>query len=318
MEPRGLVANIHGGMGKAIASTAFLKAWHEQNEGKPVHVVGSYPDIYRGLPFIQRTYPLGQPIPYFRDGHEDFDVFSMEPYHRLAYRQGEEHLVDAYCNLAGINPPEDKRPVIKLTDQEHQAAMGLMGQMDRSKKWVAFQPFGGTSFHQPDAAMDPLRPRQVRDLPRDVAQGIVDRLVERGAIVIQVGLPTEPRLEKTVPLVITDKEGRPQIVHPRLVVAVLNLCERFLGVDSCGHHAWAALGKPEGSSVVLWGATNPANLSYPCHRDLVLEACETPNCGRPDRALGDIVDGNNVWRCPHGGACMNHNPDRVVEALMET
>jgi len=318
-KPNDLVANLPGGLGKQIAATAFLRAWRDANPRGALHVNTPYPDVFRNMPWINRTYPLGQAIPYFAEEHRGFEFFAGEPYHRLPFRQGKEHIVEAYCRSLGIEPPKDLRGLLKITDQEHEAAMRLMAQVDRGRPWIAFQPWGGTSFYDPGRAQDLLNPKQVRDLPADVAQAIVDRLVDRGNIVVQFSLPTERRLDKTIWIDLgQDERGQPRVMAPRVLFAVLNLCEFFVGIDSSLQHAWAALRKPAGKSAVLWGATKPANFSYPCHKDLSVEnpPCGTPHCSRPDMAFGDIVDGNNVWQCSHDRACMNHNPDLVVETLL--
>lgn len=318
MDDNRVLIRLPGGLGKQVAATAFLRAWKEQHPESICHVESSYPDVFRGLPFVVRTYTLGQPRPYDYDEHRHFEVWAHEPYLRLAFRQGFEHLVEAFCRGVGVEPPKDKRGILILSDQEKEAAARITAQVDPSRPWIAFQPWGGNSFYTPETAQDPLRPRQVRDLPTDIAQGIVDELVATGAIVIQISLPTERRLDKVIYLDAGQQpDGKPGIMNPRLVIAILDRCSKFIGVDSFGQHAWAALGKPAGASVVLWGGTNPQNFSYPCHKNLVLAACETLHCGRPDLALPDIVDGHNVWICPHSGACMKHSPRTAVQALLE-
>lgn len=317
-EQKRLLVRLPGGLGKQIAATAALKAWHAANPGGILDVESPYPDVFRGLPFIRRTYALGQPRAYAYDDHSDFEIMAGEPYHRLAFRQGREHLVDSYCALLGVEPPADKRGVIRLTDQEHQAALQLTAQIDRSRPWVAFQPWGGTSFYDPTPAQDPMRPKQVRDLPPDVAQGIVDRLVAAGCVVIQISLPTERRLERTIwfDLGRNQQTGQPNVMHPRVMFAVLNLCNKLVAIDSSAQHAWAALRKPDKSAVILWGATRPANFGYANQHNITLRACPTPGCTRPDLAIPDVVDGANTWACPHDGACMAHNPETVARLVL--
>lgn len=312
--------DISGGMGKQIAATAYLQAVRDQlGPEAHIHVVTSYPDVFKRLPCLTpgRIYQMGQPVPYLREVHKEFQILNGEPYLRLAFRRGEEHLVDAFCRANGITPPQKLTGTLKLTDKEHATAEQLLSRVDRSKKWVAFQPFGGTSFHNPADAADHLRPKQCRDLPRDIAQTVVDRLHQAGHVVIQISLPTEPRLEKTVCFDLgVDEKQQPKVLHPRALFAILNMCQYFIGIDSFAQHAWAALGKKAGDSVVLWGATKPKNFSYACHKDLVVDnPCDDPHCSRPDMALGDICDGNNIWQCPDDGPCMRFNPETIIREL---
>lgn len=310
-----IVVNVNGGLGKNIAATAVLKQIKKVHPSSVVHLCASYPDVFRGLSFVDRSYPQG-PLPYFSQDHSDFDFLSQEPYHRVAFREGREHIVEAWCRSFGVEPPKDFAGVIKLNEQEHQAAMQLVRTVDRSKPWVAFQPFGGVSFHNPAAAGDPLAPKQVRDIPVPVAQEIVRKLTEKGCVVFQFSLPTEAKLEGVINFDLGKNEkGEPNIMHPRVMFAILNLCQYFIGIDSSCQHAWAALGKPAGKSVVLWGATKSENFSYPCHKNLSLAKCPTPACGRPNNAFPDIVDGGNVWSCPNERACMGFDPGEVVAVL---
>jgi ADP-heptose:LPS heptosyltransferase len=317
-EKKKFLAFIGMGMGRNLVATGVLKKLAEMHPGCIIDAVVSYPDMFRLLPFVRRAY-AGQEVQgsYFREQHADFEILNQEPYSRLQFRRGEEHLSEAWLRSWGFESDGVLPGVIKLLAKEHEAALAMLHGVDRSKPWVAFQPWGGTSCQSPEAAMNILRPRQVRDIPVDIAQGIVDRLVERGCNVIQFSLPTERRLEKThfLNLGMNEQTKQPHIIPSRVLTAALKLCQKFIGIDSSMQHTWAALGRDRGDSVVLWGATNPANFSYHCHIDLFEKRCPTPRCGRPDTALPDTVDGGQAWECPHDAACMSHNPDTVVNTL---
>lgn len=299
-----------GGFGKQIAATAVAKA-ASRVFGR-VRVLTSYPEAFAGLPFIDRVW-AASPIPYLVDDHRGWRLLTAEPYHHPGYRDGSLHLVSAWCDALGLPVPDDLRGVLKIQDHEHETAMRMLSQVDRSRPWVALQPWGGVPFREPAHAGDTMRPKQERALPREKAQAIASGLRAAGAVVVQISLPTEPALEDVIRLTV----GEGQVLHPRVLLAVLNLCNVLVGVDSFAAHAWAALRKPPRSGIVLWGATSPRQLSYPGAVDMVPPAgtCPTPHCGRPDTALPDVTGSGDAWRCPHGAACMaSHDVAAVIEA----
>lgn len=305
------LAISQGGMGKQIALTAALKAFRQQHPDAKIHVQSTFPDIFQGLSCIDRHFGLPCSNSYFAEDHSGFEILQGEPYYRLPYRHGEEHIVAAICRLWGCEPPQNNRGFLKVFDEEDRTAWGIVKEVDRGKKWVAFQPFGGTPYYQSQEAKDTMRSKQVRDLPFDVAKQIADKLHDLGYIVIQISLPTERRLNQSV---IWLDPGGEKVYHPRIMIALLNLCDGFIGIDSFGQHAWTALGKRNG--IVLWGGTRPESLGYPENRNLSIEACPRPHCSRPD-ILGDMVGAQAAWRCEFDKACMAHSPDRVIAELEE-
>lgn len=317
--PKKFLCIVGRGMGRNLVGTGVIKRLADQHPGAVIDVMASYPDMFRILPFVHRTYAPDEFHSYFRDEHADFEILSQDPYTRLAFRNGDEHLSQAWARAWGIEPPSMPEPgIIKFFQKEHEAAMAIIGQLDRSKPWIAFQPFGGTSYTAPEAAQDIMRPRQVRDIPADIAQAIVDRLTDAGCKVIQFSLPTERRLEKPVffDLGKDQRTGRPAVVPPRVLFALLNLCQGFIGIDSSMMHAWAAMQKA-GPAVVLWGGSRKSNFGYQEHVNIELDdPCPTPRCGRPDLGIPDTVDGGQPWECPHEAKCMLHNPEKIVEALL--
>jgi hypothetical protein len=303
-----IIAKSHGGLGKAIAFTAFLKALRAN--AKPnarIHIVSSWSDVFRDLPFIDRHFDQNVLGPYFAEDHRNYEVFSGEPYDYLDYRRGKLHIVDVWCKMAGIPVPEQKNGQIKILEVEHRIALEKLKGTDRSKKWIAFQPFGGHGA--------PMQ--QVRSFSADVAQAIADKLMEKGFVVIQLSLPEEKKLERVVwPDPGKGQKGEQNYFLPRTLFAMLHLCDGFVGIDSWAQHAWAAMGRKNG--IVCWGATRPENLGYLTNRNLTVSNCPSPGCNRPD-VLGDLVGGHGqVWACPNDELCMRaHCPDNIVQTLIE-
>lgn len=310
-----LILRVIGGLGRNIVGTVIARQIKAQNPGCTLHVVASYPDVFVGLPFVDRVYPFTQsPMPDFFDNHRDFDVLEAEPYVDLQYRRGNQHLADVWCRRLGLNLPESKRGSIELHGgSEVEWAKRTIASMNLGRTpLLAFQPFGGTSFMDAGAAQDVMRPQQERSLKAERANEIVNKLATAGIAVVQISLPTEPQLQQTLKIQLP--QG--QVMQPRLLFSMLQQCHGFLGIDSFGQHAWAALGKD--NAVVLWGATNPTNLGYAGNTNMTRKnACQTPHCNRPDTHMGDVLGNGQPWRCPNP-TCMNYDVDEVVQAVRAT
>jgi hypothetical protein len=319
-----LLTVVHG-FGTCLASTAAIAQVKKHRKGL-VHVLTPYDDILQGLEFVDRYYPHC-PLPYFWEDHQGFEIWSQTPYFRLAFRRGQEHIVDAWCQTWGVPAVTDRRGIIRLFQGEIDQATQYLAEIkakNKGKPIVVFQPFGGTSLKDPNRALNLMAPRQIRDLPMDIAQEIATSLIKRDCIVLQLSLPTERELDGTFKIILRNQNNQPVVTPIRLWFAILAQCDYFLGIDSFGQHAWAALSRLPGrddkqkhKSVVLWGATNPNSFSYQIHKDLTVSAkCETPHCMRPFVAVPDTVGEDSQWRCPYGEKCMKFKPSDVVDALL--
>lgn len=327
-KPKKILVSIVGGMGLHIAATAALASLRKTQKDATIHVVQAYQDVLLGLDSYDRIYgDMG--LPYFSEDHEEFEMIQGHPYAMRDFRQGHKHIVDAWCEILGVPIPNDKSGFLRVREGDLETANRFIEQIKKQfpgKPIVAFQPFGGTSFYDAGAALDMMRPRMARDLPLDLATDIANKITEAGAVVVQIGLPTERQPGKNCLRfdLGKDQQGNPVIGPPQFWFAALKLCDHFVGVDSFAQHAWAALNKPTGKkdeeqkkrSVVLWGATKPQSFSYPCHTDLeVPTPCKTPHCGRPYVGIPDLIGRNAQWECQREKKCMNFKGDDVVKAL---
>jgi len=300
-----IIADTGGGMGKVIAFTGFVQALRTHvGPTVTIHARTTWPDVFRGFPGVSRFFDPTDLPAYFAEDHQDFEVLTGEPYNRLLYRTGDEHIIEAWCGMHGIPAPKEIRGFLRIMEAEHRQAVQLMRGVPKNQRWIAFQPWGGHG--------SPIQ--QARSLPVDIAQGIVDALVGKAYTVFQFSAPHAVRLDKAIPLDPgKDQSGNQQAYEARTLFGILNLCDGFIGIDSSFQHAWTALGKKNG--VVVWGATRPGNLGYKTNRNLASESCPTPGCNRPS-VLGDLVGGRKPWICPYGEKCMAaFSPARIVEEL---
>lgn len=305
-----VILRCNGGLGKQIMATMVAKQIKEQYPECILHVQTSYPEVFANLPFVDR-YFIYQQIPYFYNDHIDYDILETEIYSDLKYRQGKEHAIETWCRKLGLNKPKDISGILELDEGEKSAGnqFVMQNKLDTSKL-VAFQPFGGTSYYQPNDAQNVLRVKQQRDLKVEIAQKIVTKLKNEGFEVLLIALPTEPRLEGCH--ILSDKE----VVNPRMIFSVLNQCKYGLFIDSFAQHAWKALGKE--NAVVLWGATNKKTLGYESNINIELKgSCTNLHCNRPNTHVGDFTGNNNVWKCLYNGKCMAFDGEEIADKIVQ-
>lgn len=292
-----------GGLGKQIMATAVVKSIRETYPDAVIHVQTSYPEAFAGLDFVDKYFPYG-PVPYFYESHEDFHVLECEPYLDMGYRKGEKHLIDAWCDNLDLPRPESKCGIVCLDAEEEEIGTRFLA--EAKKPVVAVQFFGGTSYFSPQEAQNPLRPMHYRAIKKDAAQQVVKELSELGFLPIQIGLPTETKLEGCAQLTQGD------VMNPRYVMAILSKCQHAILIDSFAQHVWAALGKKD--ALVLWGGTHPGVLGYDTNKNISLKSsCSKLHCGRPNTFMFDFRGNNSPWKCVLNGRCMAFDSKKIVE-----
>jgi len=303
---------VGGGFGRNVMATAVARQIKFKYPDCILHVQASYPDAFANLDFVDKAFPL-EAIPYFHDEHKDFEIWKGEPYEDLDYRNGKDHFIDTWCRLIGVDVPQKRGGTIIIDDQEKNIADALLLQAKLDRPLIAFQYVGGTSFYDPNAANDPTRIKHYRDLPHEIAQEVVKKLVEKGFAVLHVGLPTEKPLQNAIPIYAFSNN---QVINPRWMFALLDKCAGCISIDSLLQHTWIALGKK--NATVLWGGTRPENLGYSENNNLFQkEICANLGCSRPS-VLGDFLGNKQLWKCPFSAKCMKFNADLIVNSFMNT
>ena len=302
-----ILFRTNGGLGKQIMATAVAKQIRQQYPDATIHVQTSYADPFYNLGFVDKYYPMN-PVPYFYEEHKDFEVLETEAYLDLGFRSGEKHLVEAWCERLGLDVPKTNQGTLILDEEERNYARQNLIQMKLDRPLIAIQISGGTSYYEPMKAQDPFKTKHYRDYQFESAQELVNSIIKSGmGAVIQIGLPTEPKLQNCFHL--PDN----QIIGPRQLFSLLDMCNYGIFIDSFCQHAWAALGKEKG--IVLWGGTNPATLGYASNINLINKnSCKTLHCNRPNTFMNDFVGNGSFWKCPNA-ECMNFKSERIVGTL---
>jgi len=251
---------VEGGIGKQIAFTAVIDALSKRDNDKiqvyTPHLAPfiSNPSVH--LVLDQQTLPLNDPRIL------GTDIIYCEPY-KSNWVRGEEHLIESYCKLLGIEYAEEMRPNL-FTEFAKQEAKKLAADIERD--FVIVQFFGG----QPPGSNGGYQSTNPgRNYPHYLAQIVVNEL-SKDFDVLNFGHQNEPeflnsrRLECSIP-----------VLHE-----LLKLSRTFVSIDSCLQHCAVSANK---SGVVIWGNTKANQSGYIIHNNL----CEDYDVADPRRVMVD-------------------------------
>jgi len=292
----------NGGLGRNLAATAVARNLRRAHPEKKLVVLSSHPAAWLGNPNVDVLLPTGA-APAFYDEYiqqRHSLVLNPEPYQHSDYIYQRRHLIEVWCEMAGVECDEI-RADLNLFESEKRLAANLLKQID--KPLMLIQDVGGVAPENDDedARFRAEHGMHKRNLPHEVAQALVDRM-QRDYVVAQIRLPTQKALANTIQL-----EGQ-----PRELMSLIPYAEKMLFIDSFMQHAAAAMGCP---ATVCWAGTSPLSVGYEIHDNLRRSECPTPECHRPNSYLFDRQINGQPWNCPHGEACRRYEPETIIEAL---
>ena len=287
---------VPGGIGKSIMATAVVRNLAKAHPNAKLLVVSGYPEIFAQNPRVHRVWNFANPLHFYDDWCADgrTQVLNVEPYLHPDFVGRRRHLVQIWCEQAGV-ACDRVEGELHLTPNELAAAKAFAG---TEKPVLLMQAFGGLVPKEATlpAFLEAERMQQRRGLPADIAGHVVAALKEKHKVLF-VKHPNQPGIEGTTAV----------SANPRQLLALIPYASKMLLIDSFLQHAAAAINKP---AVVCWAGTSPVALGYELHTNLVLEACPTPCCQRPNSFLFDTT-----WDCPHGQGCQRHSADDIIAAL---
>ena len=241
-------------MGRCVASTGAVALFASTHK---TSVVTTNPYVFQGLPNVERVYPIGTPFLY-EDKISKGIYLEPEPYNDVSYYGEEKHLAQVFNKLLN-GADEMVQPILNLTENELGEAKGFIQKQRDGKGIVLIQPFassGGKPIAQGKVKTD----ESYRSFGYDFAKALTDALDEAGYKVVwiktpdQIGYPKAGAFNNGIPM--------------RGIFALIPHVDGIICCDSVLHHASAGLGNPV-PTVVLWGGTNPKNLSYEGQENIV-------------------------------------------------
>lgn len=268
-----LVFVINGGAGKNVLATAVIKAIKNHDSSVKIIIITAYKDVWVHNPNVYRVYQQGQ-MPYF---YSDFiknkktKIVSIEPYSTSDYILANKHLIEIWCELAGVKY-NNEQPELFFNNREVEFVQRRF--LD-GRKIMIMQTNGGFN---PD-----MKISWMRDMPLDLAQDVVNTLVNKYRI-IHIRRDDQPFLN-----------GVEQF-HGSLrdLFLLIRFSEKRLLIDSLAQHVASALKKP---STVLWIRNSPEVLGYAIH-DNIKTRVEDEIDTLSNSILEPYDIGGNIYQCP--------------------
>lgn len=307
---RNICLVVEGGIGKNIAATAVVKSIKTAYPKQNIIILAGCPEVFFYNPNVKKVFNFNNPLHFYDDYiNEETIIFKEEPYLTYQYINKEAHLIQAWCDVLGIENVQ-KTPDLYFLESELESAQMYVDELKSKKKgakgFVLFQWVGGKTPEQNTNLeyKKALAPMFRRAIKHDTAVNIAKELLAKDYIVGVVGHENFPKIE-----------GTEKIFFPiRSTLALLKYADAFIGIDSFLQHA-AASDALNTKGVVLWGGTCPECLGYESHKNLTKKVCNQPFCHRPNSFLFDTQAHGAMWECPHGEPCLKWKAEEVITAF---
>lgn len=289
--PKYVIFDASGGIGKHIAATAVVKNIKLAYPDSKLIVVAAWPRVFIGHPDVWRVFGNGE-LRYFYEDYikdKDFLFLKSEPYHHTDYIKKEKHLVEVWTEQCGV-PVVETVPRLYLNDREIQF---YNGKYATDKPLLVLQSNGGMNL--------PFPYSWTRDMPVDFVIKVLNILKTKYQI-LHLRSANQPQFEGTFSVTSDDI---------RELFGVVNLnCKRLL-IDSFGQHASAALGK---EATVLWPIDNTKILGYPSNINIVSKTTAL-QFQRPYAYIEDYRLEGPLHDYPFNDMEL-FNPTEIAEALL--
>lgn len=236
-----------GETSKDIMGTAVVSALKREYPKADIIVNTTHTEVWLHNPNVYRVYKLGTTAYFYDDYVADGKslIFKLDPYNSNDFILGETHLIDAWCELCGIER-KGAMPELFFTHREKEIAREALG-IDKPVLLIHLHgEIGGMPYPYPWS----------RDANIPGMQKIVDLMSEKGYSVVQVTPPNTPTLRGVKRLVFDNR---------LMMCAIMHTSKRIL-VDSFLQHAAAAFDLP---SVVLWNSLDPERHGYGLHKNVI-------------------------------------------------
>lgn len=287
------IFHIDGGVGKHIAASAVLKAYHNKNPNTKIITSCVYPEIFYNNPIVDKSLKLGMNQYFYRDYiyKKDVEIYAQEPYKQTSHITKRKHLIQTWCDMIGIEY-NNETPQVYINSREKELSRNLIN-FDNNKPILLFQPFGG-----PGSPHQQLPYSWARDIHPAVAQDLVNVLSEKYNI-IHICYDNHPILDNCLRF--------NQQISKKVLISLLLLSEKRLLIDSCLQHAAAALGI---SSTVIWNVTKPEIFGYSLHNNILPEHSYPEGC--VNSYLYDYNITGDIDECPYDDYNKIFNIEKIL------
>jgi hypothetical protein len=252
-EQKYCIFHVQGGIGKHIAATAVAKCIKNNHPDRELIVVSAYRDIFINLPYVSRSYQMGNTSYFYQTYVHEKDslIFHHEPYYTTDHVHKKLSLIQNWCKMYNLTYTGETSDILfnKL-------------QKDISKDVWCKSKKPIMVIHTNGGLMttDAKPYSWTRDMPGDLAQRIVNHY-KNDYLIYQITKMNSIKLEGAEHIFATPQTS---LSLMELFSVLLHSKKRVL-IDSCMQHAAAALNLP---STILWNGTSPKVFGYSIHDNI--------------------------------------------------
>jgi len=248
-----IIFHIEGGLGKHIMATAILKVIRKAHPKDTIHVVCTYPDVFKHNPFLDLVHKNGEHGPFYKtyiqNREANCKIYYSDPYTHSDFILEQDHLYNIWCKQWGLEY-NGESPELFITQSE----------------WDYYKPFYNTE--KPIMVIQPnggpvgqgFNYSWTRDIPESTVNNVINEFKQDYSVI-----HIKRKDQKVYPDTLQAMDGF------RSIAILLKLSNKRLLIDSFTQHLSAALNLP---STVCWITTKPKTFGYPMHTNI---QANTPN-----------------------------------------
>jgi hypothetical protein len=261
---------ISGGAGRVVTAIPALEKYHKLNPNDDFKVlVHGWQELFWSHPALQHRVFSARQKGNFKNHIKNNRVVTPEPYTLNSFFNEKKNLVEAFDEI--INNTQNHSDLttekyLYTSIVERHKTRDLFGSyVDKTKKdkIIVFQPFGSGVEIINNSAID----RSNRSLSQENYYKIVQELSKFATIIYASMLQFKHPNDN---ISITFDEHHPYL---RVLTALIEQCDYYVGVCSVGQHIARALHKP---GLILMGGTNEKVFSYPEHFSILRKEERSP------------------------------------------
>lgn len=241
-----IVFTINGGLGKCVAATAVCKAIKNNYPDCKLIVVSGYPEVFQNSKRVDFAYAFGQEQ-YFYTKYihgQEVKIFANEPYLVTEHILGQEHLIETWCKMYGINY-NGEMPEVEINEREFNF---FRNKFASQKPIMLIQSNGG-------APNQDVKYSWSRDIPTHIVQSVIEEYSSKYTI-FHIRREDQPGFDKTTPIQESFKG----------LSVLIALSKKRLFMDSFCQHTAAAL---QQRSTTLWVVNSPKVFGYQLHDNIL-------------------------------------------------
>lgn len=288
-----VIFHIEGGLGKHIMATALLKVIRKYHPKDTIHVVCSYPDVFKNNPSADHIHLNGQQGPFYKTyikGNEtNSKIYYSDPYTHSDFILEQDHLYNIWAKQWGLEYNGEK-PQIYLTQSE----VDYFTPFYRTDKPIlVIQPNGGPTGQGYNYSW-------TRDMPEQAVLKVIDAFKDTHTIV---------HIKRD------DQKKYPNTLHAldgfRSIAILLQLADKRLLIDSFAQHLAAAYQLP---STVCWVTTKPEVFGYELHTNIKAKPF-TMKVDYPNNLYQPFNLAQDITTCPYRSTNDIFNANKIIQSL---